>query len=125
MRRWASVILVVALGLMSTGTTQAALGPRFGIHERVTSTAYEAPMHHIRGRVGIVNKTDQAALVRCRVVALLKGPGDRHKKGSDGVKVRVPGKDSKRPHFAIEIRDEAHDFDNLPSKVTTHCHKLR
>lgn len=125
MKRWVAVTLLTTVMLMGAGLAHAALGPRFGIHERVISTDYDQPMHHIRGRIGIVNKAKRPALVKCKVVALLKGPGDTHKKGSDGVKVRIPGGETKRPHFAIEIRDASHRFNNKPSKVAVHCHKVK
>ena len=125
MKRWTGILVgsTLLVGALAS-PAGAELGPRFGIHTHVTHHAYEAPLHHINGRVGIVNKTDKTEVIKCAVVALIKGPGDTHKKGRDTVKARIPGGDTKRPHFRIEIRDENHDFDNVPSHIATHCRKV-
>lgn len=116
--------MCVALAALPAAPAAAGAGPDIGIHPHVTSHSYSQPTHHIRGRVGMVNKSNRTVTVKCLVVALLEGSGDTHKKGSDYAKAKIPAHETRKPHFSIKIHDSDHHLDNVPKHIATHCRRV-
>lgn len=116
--------LVIALAVSMSATASADPGGQIKTHPHTTRHTYDKPYHRLQGRVGITNGSSHTVSLRCNVVVLLKGSGTAHKRGSDIIHARIGAGGTRKPHFAVKIRDANHDFDNLPTSTAAHCRQI-
>jgi len=116
--------VLIALSIVGpVGMAGAAVGDKIGIHPHTNSRVFDRPYHHLKGRVGIVNKSKHKVTIKCQVVVLLDGPGTTHKRGFDTFKSTIKRGDKKNPHFHVKIKDKGHKFNNIETSTKAHCHK--